>query len=989
MANFRTRARTVDMLGRQQIANASTAISELFKNAHDAYADRAEVDLFRSDGLLLIRDDGVGMTPADFEDHWLVLGTESKHAQRGQKADTYRPSGKPERAIMGEKGIGRLAIALLGRQVLILTRAERNGKAHDLVMCFIHWGLFEIPGINLEDIEIPIKLISGTCIPTFEDVHELIKTTKQSVDKFFADNQDPLYKQITKDISHFKPNPRHLDEYLGGLSLKDGRPGTHFYVAPANDGIVHDIERERQADNRDFTKFLLGFSNTVFRETPPPPINTAFRYWRTDAESKDLIGEGEFFTRRELESADHKISGRFNEYGQFHGDIRIYEKLISGHVISWSGGKGRPTSCGPFEIEFGYVAGAQRESNLPPDEWKRIIDKLRNIGGIYVYRDRIRILPYGNSDVDWLNIEERRTKSAAYYFFSHRRVFGSVNLSRESNGSLREKAGREGFQQDKAYRQLKNILENLFLQLAADFFRHTGDHSEYYNEQRSELEGLERARRRQEKLASAKRKDFAKSLDNFFERVHNGRHEIELADLRESISNQMDAVEKIKDPDEASFALLATEDEANLKLKEIRESYRVVKPRGIGLPKPLQSDWNAYAAEMECLENGFFKPFDTEVALRANNVATAAKIHIDQKRRLGGTIQRQSEIWKKAVESEARQLRKSAKGTRSSAIKFANDAIRELKETISAVEVDYAQNDLVDHSYNEVERLREAFGSRIESVGRKSRDNMAKAREMLATVSSDIDRGLELSGSDMVEAMDQELLELKEQADSDSEMVQLGIAIAVINHEFESAITGVRRSLRELRPWAKSNDGLLDLYRNIRNNFDHLDGHLNLFTPLQRRLYRKPIPIKGSDITHYLYALFDARLKRHHVDLKARDAFLRSEITGFPSTIYPAFVNIIDNAFFWLKDVNEGKEIVLDANLDSFLISNNGPSISRRDARAIFDRGFTRKPGGRGLGLFISRSALRKEGMDINLMPNSQKLGVTLIIKWPRNNGDA
>ena len=989
MANFKTRARTVDMLGRQQIANASTAISELFKNAHDAYADRAEVDYFRSDGLLLIRDDGVGMTPEEFENRWLVLGTESKHAPHGHKADTYRPSDKPERAVMGEKGIGRLAIALLGQQVLILTRAARNGTAHDLVMCFIHWGLFEIPGVNLEDIEIPLKLISGTCIPTFKDVNELIEITKQSVDKLFADDQNPLYKQIIKDISSFKPSPRHLDEFLGGLSLKDGRSGTHFYIAPANDDIAHDIERQRHENNKDFTKFLLGFSNTVFREMPPPPIKTAFRYWRTDAESEDLIGEGEFFTQQELESADHKISGRFNEYGQFHGDIRIYDKLIHGHVISWPGGKGRPTSCGPFEIEFGYVAGAQRESILPPDEWKRIIDKLKKIGGIYVYRDRIRILPYGNSDVDWLNIEERRTKSAAYYFFSHRRVFGSVNLSRESNGLLREKAGREGFQQDKAYRQFKNILENLFLQLAADFFRDTGDHSEYFNEQRSELEELERARRRQEKLASAKRKNFVKSLDNFFERVHEGRHEIEIADLRESVSKQMGAVEKIKDPEEASFALLATEDEANLKLKEIRESYRIVKPRGIGLPKPLQRDWSTYAAEIECLEKGFFEPFGTEVTLRINNAATAAKIHIDQKRRLDGAIRRQAETWKKAVESEARQLRKSAKETRSSAIKFASDATRELQETISAVEVDFAQKNLVDHSYDEIDRLRKTFRNRIETVGRKNRDNMAKAREMLATVSSDIDRGLELSGSDMIEAMDQELLELKEQADSDFEMVQLGIAIAVINHEFESAITGVRRSLRELRPWAKSNDGLLNLYLDIRNNFDHLDGHLNLFTPLQRRLYRKSIPIKGSDIAHYLYALFDARLKRHRVDLKVNDAFSRSEIIGFPSTIYPVFVNIIDNAFFWLKDVNDGKEIVLDANSDGFLVSNNGPSINRRDARAIFDRGFTRKPGGRGLGLFISRSALRKEGMDIDLIPNSQNRGVNLIIKWQRSNIDA
>ena len=38
-AQFTASARTVEMLGRQQIAGIPNAISELFKNAYDAYAD--------------------------------------------------------------------------------------------------------------------------------------------------------------------------------------------------------------------------------------------------------------------------------------------------------------------------------------------------------------------------------------------------------------------------------------------------------------------------------------------------------------------------------------------------------------------------------------------------------------------------------------------------------------------------------------------------------------------------------------------------------------------------------------------------------------------------------------------------------------------------------------------------------------------------------------------------------------------------------------
>lgn len=984
MAKFKTRARTVDMLGRQQIANVSTAISELFKNAHDAYADHVEVDYFRSDNLLVIRDDGVGMTPQEFEDRWLVLGTESKFALQGEKAESYRPPGKIDRAIMGEKGIGRLAIALLGRQVLILSRAKRADQTHDIVMCFIHWGLFELPGVNLEDIEIPIKLISGGSLPSSTDVKEICKQTSDLVEQLAGKHRNPSFDKILREISDFQLDPHDLDKFFKGLSLAKNETGTHFYVAPAEEEIAHEIERERQNNSKDFTKFLLGFSNDVFREEPPPPIETAFRYWPTDSDNEDLIGEGEFFTHEEIESADHIISGEIDKFGQFRGDVKIYDEEIKDHVISWSDGQGQPTRCGPFEVEFGYVAGVQRETSLPPDEWKRITSKLNKIGGVYVYRDRIRILPYGNSDVDWLNIEERRTKSAYYYFFSHRRIFGAVKLTRDANGLLREKAGREGFQQDKAYRQLKDILENLFLQLAADFFRESGELSDFFNEQRSELERLELARRKREKQVSTKRKNIAASLESFFERVNAGLPETELENLRTTIAQRMDAATKMKDPDEASNALLDAEREASRRLSEIRENYRLVKPRGVGLSRPLQRDWDAYSREVERLEHEAFAPFSADVAQSLGTVAQEARLYVDQRRRLGELIKQQAESGKKLVKQEAGQVRTSANDTRSSALKFARDAIREMQETISEVEVEFAQKDLADLTDEAIERLREKFEARIVAVGQKNGETLAKVRDMLTAISSNLDQGSEITESDIVEAMDQELQELRERSDADAEMVQLGLAVAVINHEFEAAIKGVRRSLKELRPWANSNDALSQLYNDIRNNFDHLDGHLNLFTPLQRRLYRKAIQIKGSDLNHYLRTLFEVRFKRHNVDLKPTDEFLQAVITTFPSTIYPVFVNIIDNALFWLKDVEGNREITLDTDGSAFLISNNGPQIGKRDFEAVFEQGFTRKPDGRGLGLFISKKALQKEGMDIAVASNPKGDGVKMRIEWPK-----
>ena len=167
MARIQTRARAVDMLGRQQIAGIQNALSELFKNAHDAYADHVLVDYFEDFGgedlgFLIVRDDGIGMTLGDFVDKWLVLGTESK---AGKSDPPFVPPGKESRPITGEKGIGRLAIALLGEQTLILTRAMRADGLHDLVVGLVHWGLFEIPGLNLEQIEIPVTTIKNGSSP--------------------------------------------------------------------------------------------------------------------------------------------------------------------------------------------------------------------------------------------------------------------------------------------------------------------------------------------------------------------------------------------------------------------------------------------------------------------------------------------------------------------------------------------------------------------------------------------------------------------------------------------------------------------------------------------------------------------------------------------------------------------------------------------------------------------------------------------------------
>ena len=114
-------------------------------------------------------------------------------------------------------------------------------------------------------------------------------------------------------------------------------------------------------------------------------------------------------------------------------------------MIPWGGARGSRTDCGPFRIDFAAFEGESRHSTMPYEEHAILAAKAEKLGGLYIYRNGIRVLPYGDTDYDWLDIEFRRTKGMAYYYFSHRKMFGFVEIDAERNRGLREKAGRRGF----------------------------------------------------------------------------------------------------------------------------------------------------------------------------------------------------------------------------------------------------------------------------------------------------------------------------------------------------------------------------------------------------------------------------------------------------------------------------------------------------------------------------------------------------------------
>jgi signal transduction histidine kinase len=955
------------MLGRQQIAGIPTAISELFKNAHDAYARNVDVDYFRSENLFVLRDDGLGMTREDFEVRWLTLGTESKLGSPGLKPPPKDPE-QPKRPILGEKGIGRLAIAIIGPQVLILTRARREDKAADkLVAAYVHWGLFELPGLDLDDILIPIREFKGGKLPTGIDVQNMAKEVLATLGHFSQRSDDKMIRKIRNEINHFNIDPIACSKFLGEPSLMGVGSGTQFYIQPADPIIKDDIDG-RQADNKAtrFEKNLIGFTNTMTPDHKKPPIIARFRDHKDEGAAQELIGDVAFFTPEEFNEVDHHFVGRFDRYGQFRGKVGIYQMKPEEYVLSWNESDGNPTQCGPFSLTFAYMQGQARDSLVSPEEHARMRRKLDRYGGLYIYRDGVRVQPYGDSDYDWLDIERNRTLGASYYFYSYRRIFGVIELSRQENGELTEKAGREGFRENIAYRQLRSILMNFFLQTAGDFFREEGKYAESHVDRKAELNRNEEIRRKQAGQTRKRRTDFQEALNHVFSAIEERKPEMDVERAVASTKREADLIVEQRIPaQQKALALMRVEKQGRDVLHECRKQLTVTRPR-IGLSRELSNEWSSYLSEVQRLDAEVFGPSETSIEEYVSSAAKRTKVPLNDAARLNAAV---SEFSTDALKS-MRQLRTDV----GSMLADIGTRVRETARQ-SFLAVTHA----VDNVMAELERLqrssrnigqlgpiREKLADEVNSVYSIERKKLERMRDEL----SQITKLWEQDGYDtteLTEAMEEELDELKRRRDADLDLAQIGLALNTISHEFDKTVGSLRDGLRRLKAWADENPELDSLYRDLRISFDHLDEYLTLFTPLDRRLHRTEIDITGKQIFQFLENLFETRLKRHSVKMVGTKQFMQASLHSFPSSIYPAFVNLVDNSLFWLQRRQRERQITFDAQGADLLVIDNGPGVSARDRENIFALNFSRKPGGRGMGLHISRETLAKVGWQLTL----------------------
>ncbi len=116
---FRVDLRLLRELGERLISRDEVAVVELIKNSYDA--DATAVEVVVEEDRIEVKDNGEGMGPEEIREGWLTVGTVLKK----QRTRTAR-----KRRVLGEKGLGRLAVLRLGREVAIDTHKEGQPCYH-------------------------------------------------------------------------------------------------------------------------------------------------------------------------------------------------------------------------------------------------------------------------------------------------------------------------------------------------------------------------------------------------------------------------------------------------------------------------------------------------------------------------------------------------------------------------------------------------------------------------------------------------------------------------------------------------------------------------------------------------------------------------------------------------------------------------------------------------------------------------------------------
>ncbi len=422
---FSVEGRIIRELGERLVKQPEVALVELIKNAYDADAKTCDVT-HQPPGYIEVVDDGHGMTFDEFKNGWMRIGTSAKENERRSRLYS--------RVITGEKGIGRFAVRFLGTKLSLRTVATDNRlKLRTVLTATFDWPQFDHTA-DLGQVTVPYILRRASSRDTLGTTLRITELRAPALSKIDLDAVRTAtisvvspYRTLLRDAPFERINKR------GRKPKNQPDQGFSLNIDPPPDTL----------EDTDVARAIL--NNAVFRV-----VLTV---------DNDRLNLSVF--RRSSKAPTFKINDRLvNAMGPVYGDIRFF-----------------PQRKGTF-------------AGLPVDG-RRAGAWLKKHGGVAVFDRAFRVLPYGTGGDDWLSLaadtarRERDPKSslAKKHFAMDEPTRASTKLNymlrlpypkqlvgvvqvvgqksldeRREDVSLVAAADREGFIDNAAFRQLRDII---------------------------------------------------------------------------------------------------------------------------------------------------------------------------------------------------------------------------------------------------------------------------------------------------------------------------------------------------------------------------------------------------------------------------------------------------------------------------------------------------------------------------------------------------
>lgn len=404
---FKPRARLLIQLGDQLIKNESIALVELVKNSYDADSNKVDIYMDQVDdpdnGVIIIEDDGFGMSPDVVENVWLEPGSDFK----GQLIKNNKTSPKYKRLPIGEKGIGRFGVHKLGNVIEMTTKAKGSKE----VYVKINWEDFD----NYRYLEdVPIKVIQRSVPKHFKEG----KTgTNIVISKLRKNWERGIAREVKRSITALASPFDEDDSFKPSFDIFD-KPGWF-------EGLLN------WKDIKDYSLFkfkvVLEGSSIISFKYEFTPWQTMNRIHPREVNLEDDLLK----TFKTLRFKNDKGKEEFFDLANF----QIGQIVFEGYIFDQD----------PFILKFGVSDKSGFKKYL------------KSNGGIKVFRDGLRVYDYGEPENDWLGLDYRRFQQPTKAV-SNNLILGAVHIKRKDSTELKEKTNREGFVENDAYKAFRNAI---------------------------------------------------------------------------------------------------------------------------------------------------------------------------------------------------------------------------------------------------------------------------------------------------------------------------------------------------------------------------------------------------------------------------------------------------------------------------------------------------------------------------------------------------